>query len=86
MYPKDKDRLLTICKLMDSSLLLTNNLETVHCTYQGMSGYNFHNAYCIFCLMIFFTFANSVNPDEMPHNANSVYHDYAVFHLGLHCL
>ena len=31
-----------------------------------------------FCLKIFFTFANSVDPDEMPHNV--------AFHLGLHCL
>ena len=27
---------------------------------------------------LFFTFINSVDPDEMPH--------YAAFHLGLHCL
>ena len=32
----------------------------------------------IFCLKIFFTFTNSVGPDEMQH--------YAAFHLGLHCL
>ena len=31
-----------------------------------------------FCLKIFFTLINSVDPDEMPH--------YAVFGLGLHCL
>ena len=31
-----------------------------------------------FCLKIFFTFTNSVDPDEMQH--------YAAFHLGLHCL
>ena len=29
-------------------------------------------------LKIDFVFANSANPDEMPH--------YAAFHLGLHCL
>ena len=29
-------------------------------------------------LMIVFTLTNSVNPDEMPHNA--------AFHLGIHCL
>ena len=29
-------------------------------------------------LKICFIFANSVDPDEMPH--------YAAFHLGLHCL
>ena len=32
----------------------------------------------IYCLKIFFTFTNSVDPDEMPHNA--------AFHKGLHCL
>ena len=31
-----------------------------------------------FCLKIFFTFTNSVDPDEMQH--------YAAFHLGIHCL
>ena len=31
-----------------------------------------------FCLKIFFTFTNSVDPDEMQH--------YAAFHLSLHCL
>ena len=33
---------------------------------------------CIFCLKIFVTFTNCVDPDEMQH--------YAAFHLGLHCL
>ena len=31
-----------------------------------------------FCLKIFFTFTNSVDPDKMQH--------YAAFHLGIHCL
>ena len=31
-----------------------------------------------FCLKIFFSFTNSVDPDEMQH--------YAAFHLGLYCL
>ena len=31
-----------------------------------------------FCLKIFLTFSNSVDPDEMQH--------FAAFHLGLHCL
>ena len=31
-----------------------------------------------FCLKIFFTFSNSVEPDEMQH--------YAAFYLGLHSL
>ena len=34
--------------------------------------------YIFFCLKIFFTFTNSVDPDEMQGNA--------AFHLGLHCL
>ena len=50
----------------------------VHCTYIArVSGYNFKNI-VLFCLMIFFTFTNSVDPDEMQH--------YAAFQLGLHCL
>ena len=46
----------------------------------GVSDYNFHkNSVCVlFCQNIFFTFTNSVDPDEMQH--------YAAFHLGLHCL
>ena len=32
----------------------------------------------VMSLMIVFTFTNSVDPDEMPHNA--------AFHKGLHCL
>ena len=44
-----------------------------------MSDYNFQNKNIVFfCLKIFFTFTNSVDPDEMQH--------YAAFHLGLHCL
>ena len=42
-----------------------------------MSGYNFKKI-VFFCLKIFFTVTNSVDPDEMQH--------YAAFHLGLHCL
>ena len=36
------------------------------------------SGYICFCLKIFFTFTNSVDPDEMQY--------YASFHLGLHCL
>ena len=43
-----------------------------------MSGYNFKNNTVLFCLKILFTFTNSVDPDEMQHEA--------AFHLGLHCL
>ena len=38
----------------------------------------FLNIIEFFPLKIVFVFANSVDPDEMPHNA--------AFHLGLHCL
>ena len=50
----------------------------VHCTYLGVSGYNFQKNIVLFCLKIFFTLTNSVDPNEMPH--------HAVFHLGLHYL
>ena len=42
-----------------------------------MSGYYFPKN-IVFCLKIFFTFINGVDPDEMQH--------YAAFHLRLHCL
>ena len=55
------------------------NFGIVHCTYLGVSGYNLKEKNIVlFCLKIFFTFTNSVDPDEMQH--------YAAFHLGLHCL
>ena len=43
-----------------------------------MSGYNFQKDIILFCLKIIFTFTNSVDPDEMQHDAAS--------HLDLHCL
>ena len=52
-------------------------LGIVHFTYLGVSGYNLKKN-VFFCLNIFLTFTNSVDPDEMQH--------YAAFHLGLHCL
>ena len=57
-------------------LVCYNKLWIVHCTYLGMSGYNLKKN--VFCLKIFFTFTNSVDPDEMQHNA--------AFHQGLHCM
>ena len=42
-----------------------------------VSSYNFQKN-IVFCLNTIFTFANSVDPDEMQHNA--------AFHLGIHCL
>ena len=63
---------------MDSSFWFeTKKLGIVHCTYLGVSGYNLKKILIFFCLYIFFTFTNSVDPDEMQH--------YAAFHLGLHC-
>ena len=64
---------------MDSSFwFLYNKLGIVHCRYIGVSGYNSKKNIVFFCLKIFFTFTNSVDPEEMQH--------YAAFHLGLHCL
>ena len=50
----------------------------VHYIYLGGSGYNFKKNIVFFCLKIFFTFSNSLDPDEMQH--------YTAFHQGLHCL
>ena len=43
-----------------------------------VSGYYFQKNIVFFCLKIFFSFTDSVDPDEMKH--------YAAFHLGFHCL
>ena len=51
---------------------------TVHCTYLGETGNNFNKKILYFCLKIFLTFTNRVDPDEMQRNA--------AFYLGLHCL
>ena len=58
-------------------LVRYNKLGIVHCTFLWVSGYNLKKI-VLFCLKIFFTFTNSVDPDEMQH--------YAAFHMGLHCL
>ena len=54
-----------------------------------MSGYNLKKNVVISCLKIFFTFTNSVDPDETQHS-NSVGPDemqhYAAIYPGLHCL
>ena len=57
-------------------LVCYNELGIVHCTYLGVSGYNFQKKYILLSEDLF-AFTNSVDPDEMPHNA--------AFHLGLHC-
>ena len=51
-----------------------------------MSGYNFQIIYILFCLKIFFTLTNSVDPDEMQHYAAFHLGLHATFHQGLHCL
>ena len=59
-------------------LVWYNKHWIAHCKYLGVSGYiNFKNV-VFFCLKFFFTYTNSIDPDEMLH--------YAAFHLGLHCL
>ena len=58
-------------------LVWYNKLGIVHCTYLGVSGYNFKNI-VFFCFKIFFTLTNSVDPDEMQYNA--------AFYQGLHFL
>ena len=55
-------------------MVLYNKLGIVHCTYLGVSDYNFQKNVG----RSLFTFTNCVDPDEMQH--------YAAFHLGLHCL
>ena len=59
-------------------LVWCNELGIVHCTYLGVSGYKFQNILMFFVWRHFLTLTNSVDPDEMQHNA--------AFHLGLHCL
>ena len=67
----------------------------VHSRYRGVSDYNFKKNIVFFCLKIFSTFTNSVDPDEMQHyaafNATAFHHSlhclhYAAFRQGLHCL
>ena len=53
-----------------------NKLGIVHCTYLGVSGYNFQSILYSF-LCIFFTFKDSVDPTEMQHGA--------AFNLSLNC-
>ena len=54
-------------------LVRYNIFGLVHFTYLGVS-----KNIVFFCLKIFFTFTNRVDPDEMQHDA--------AFHLGLHYL
>ena len=59
---------------MDSTIWF----DTLTWVSLGVSGYNLKKNIVFYCLKIYFTFTNSVEPDEMQH--------YAAFHLGLHCL
>ena len=66
---------------MDSSFWFdTINLgwSIVHIYNVGVSGYNFQKILYSFVRRYFFTFTNSVDPGEMPHDV--------AFHSGLHCL
>ena len=47
----------------------------VFCIYGGVTGCNFKKKIVFLSLKTVFVLANSVDPDEMPHNA--------AFHLGL---
>ena len=63
---------------MDSSFWFdTINYRMVHCIYRGVTGYSFQMETVFHSLKFIFIFANSVDPDEMPHDV--------AFHLGLHC-
>ena len=60
-------------------LVSYNKLGIVHCTYLGVSGYNFKkNILYHFVERSFLDLPKSVDPDERQY--------YAAFHLGLHCL
>ena len=50
----------------------------VCCIYCGVTGYHFQVKIVFLSLKIVFGLANSVDPDEMPHNV--------AFHPDLHCL
>ena len=50
----------------------------VPCIYSGVTGYNFQIKLYFFLLTIAFVLVNSVDSDEMLHDA--------AFHLDLHCL
>ena len=66
--------ILTLCILMDSSIWFDTWDNPLY-IFRGVKLY-FFKEYSIFCLKVFFTFTNSVDPDEMQ--------QYAAFHLGLH--
>ena len=70
--------IITLYLLIDSSFWFdTINLEWFIVYIEGL-----HVIFCkqivILSLKIIFVLANSVDPNEMPHNA--------AFHLGLHCM
>ena len=63
---------------MDGFIHTKQLLNLLCIVYIGVSSYNFKKNIVFFCLKIFLTFTNSVDPDATQH--------YAAFHLGLHCL
>ena len=58
-----------------------NKLGIVHCTYLGVSAYNFQNNIVYFCLKILFTLTNSVDPDEMQRNASNFIWVFTIYRL-----
>ena len=64
-YPTCKE--LTLCILMDYSFMFdTNKLGKVHCTYQGVSGYN--SKKILYLSEDHFYLSKQCRPDEMQHN------------------
>ena len=53
-----------LAALLVLQLPLTWEVGIVYCTYLGVSSYNLKKN-VFFCLKIFFTFTNSVDPDEI---------------------
>ena len=70
---------LTLCILIVSSFWFeTRNLGSPYYISRGVRLNLKKKNVVFFFLKIFFTFTNSVDPDEMQH--------FAAFHLGLHCV
>ena len=64
---------------MNSSFLFVKNkCGMVHYVYWGVNGFSFQIKIVGLSLKIDFVLANSVDPNEIPHNA--------AFLLGFHCL
>ena len=55
-----------------------NKVRMIYWVYCGYTCYNFPKNIVFLSMKIYFDFANSADPDEMPHDA--------AFHLDIHCL